>query len=96
VGKDGRETDESAYYLSANRNKRSIAIDIASDAGRARLHRLLAQADVLVENYKVGGLARHGLDYAALRERYPRLVYCSVTGFGQTGPYATRAGYDFL
>lgn len=96
VGKDGRETDESAYYLSANRNKRSIAIDIASDDGRARLHRLLARADVLVENYKVGGLARYGLDYAALRERYPRLVYCSVTGFGQTGPYATRAGYDFL
>ena len=96
VGKDGRETDESAYYLSANRNKRSIAIDIASDDGRTRLHRLLARADVLVENYKVGGLARYGLDYAALRERYPRLVYCSVTGFGQTGPYATRAGYDFL
>ena len=65
VGKDGRETDESAYYLSANRNKRSIAIDIASDDGRARLHRLLARADVLVENYKVGGLARYGLDYAA-------------------------------
>ncbi|GAB1841077.1 CaiB/BaiF CoA-transferase family protein [Achromobacter xylosoxidans] len=96
VGKDGRDTDESAYYLSANRNKRSIAIDIATEDGRELLHRLLARADVLVENYKVGGLARHGLDYPSLRQRYPGLVYCSVTGFGQTGPYARRAGYDFL
>ncbi|MBR8652461.1 CoA transferase [Achromobacter sp. Marseille-Q0513] len=94
--RDGRATDESAYYLSANRNKRSIAIDIATDAGRARLEQLLQRADVLVENYKVGGLARYGLDYASLKQRHPRLVYCSITGFGQTGPYASRAGYDFL
>ncbi|MCP1403521.1 CaiB/BaiF CoA transferase family protein [Achromobacter insolitus] len=93
---EGRPTGESAYYLSANRNKRSIALDIGTDAGREALHQLLSQADVLVENYKVGGLAQYGLDYAQLRHRYPRLVYCSITGFGQTGPYAKRAGYDFL
>ncbi len=93
---EGRPTGESAYYLSANRNKRSIALDIATDAGREALYQLLSQADVLVENYKVGGLAQYGLDYAQLRHRYPRLVYCSITGFGQTGPYAKRAGYDFL
>ncbi|NGT15171.1 CaiB/BaiF CoA transferase family protein [Achromobacter insolitus] len=93
---EGRPTGESAYYLSANRNKRSIALDIATDAGREALHQLLSQADVLVENYKVGGLAQYGLDYAQLRHRYPRLVYCSITGFGQTGPYAKRGGYDFL
>lgn len=96
VGKDGKNTDESAYYLSANRNKRSIAIDIATVDGRTLLLRLLANADVLVENYKVGGLAKYGLDYATLRKDFPRLVYCSVTGFGQSGPYAKRAGYDFL
>jgi crotonobetainyl-CoA:carnitine CoA-transferase CaiB-like acyl-CoA transferase len=93
---DGRATAESAYYLSANRNKRSIALDIATEAGRDALHQLLDHADVLVENYKVGGLAKHGLDYEQLKSRYPRLVYCSITGFGQTGPYAKRAGYDFL
>ncbi|MEX4000350.1 CaiB/BaiF CoA transferase family protein [Paraburkholderia sp. EG285A] len=95
-GTSGEETEESAYYLSANRNKRSIAIDIASDAGRALVHRLIAQADVLVENYKVGGLARYGLAYEQIKDRYPRLIYCSVTGFGHTGPYASRPGYDFL
>lgn len=93
---EGRRTDESAYYLSANRNKRSIAIDIASEQGQALVHRLIAQADVLIENYKKGGLAKYGLSYEQIRERYPRLVYCSVTGFGQTGPYASRPGYDFL
>ncbi|WP_033534046.1 CaiB/BaiF CoA transferase family protein [Bordetella trematum] len=92
----GQRTDESAYYLSANRNKRSIAIDIASEQGQALVHRLIAQADVLIENYKKGGLAKYGLSYEQIRERYPRLVYCSVTGFGQTGPYASRPGYDFL
>jgi crotonobetainyl-CoA:carnitine CoA-transferase CaiB-like acyl-CoA transferase len=95
-GKSGEETGESAYYLSANRNKRSIAIDISSDAGRELVHQLIAQADVVVENYKVGSLARYGLAYEQIRDRYPRLIYCSVTGFGQTGPYATRPGYDFL
>jgi crotonobetainyl-CoA:carnitine CoA-transferase CaiB-like acyl-CoA transferase len=92
----GNPTSESAYYLSANRNKRSIAIDMASEEGRALIHQLLAQADILVENYKLGGLAKYGLSYEQLKERYPRLIYCSITGFGQTGPYATRPGYDFL
>jgi crotonobetainyl-CoA:carnitine CoA-transferase CaiB-like acyl-CoA transferase len=92
----GQDTDESAYYLSANRNKRSIAIDIATAEGQALVHRLIAQADVLIENYKQGGLAKYGLGYEQLRARYPRLVYCSITGFGQTGPYASRPGYDFL
>jgi len=92
----GRETDESAYYLAANRNKRSIAIDLATPAGQDLVHQLIAQADVLIENYKVGGLAKYGLAWAQLQSRYPRLIYCSVTGFGQTGPYAHRPGYDFL
>ncbi|MFW8566267.1 CaiB/BaiF CoA transferase family protein [Orrella sp. 11846] len=92
----GQATDESAYYLSANRNKRSIAIDLSSEEGRERIHQLIAKADVLVENYKVGGLSRYGLSYEQIKDRYPRLIYCSITGFGQTGPYASRAGYDFL
>jgi len=95
-GTSGERTDESAYYLSANRNKRSIAIDIGSASGRELVHQLIAQADVLVENYKVGGLAKYGLAYEQIKDRYPGLIYCSVTGFGQTGPYATRPGYDFL
>ncbi|BDR10512.1 CoA transferase [Comamonas thiooxydans] len=92
----GQPTPESAYYLAANRNKRSIAIDIASDEGQRLIHELLARADVLVENYKAGGLAKYGLSYEQLRERYPTLIYCSITGFGHTGPYASRPGYDFL
>jgi len=92
----GRDTTESAYYLSANRNKRSIAIDFAAPQGRALVRELAAQADVLVENYKVGDLARHGLGFAQLQALNPRLVYCSVTGFGQDGPCATRPGYDIL
>ena len=84
-----------AYYVSANRGKRSIAIDIASDAGAALVRQLAAQADVLLENYKVGQLARYGLDYASLSALNPRLVYCSITGYGQDGPYAPMAGYDF-
>lgn len=95
-GSAGEKTNESAYYLSANRNKRSIAIDIGSDEGQELVHQLIAQADILVENYKVGGLAKYGLAYEQIKERYPRLIYCSVTGFGQTGPYANRPGYDFL
>jgi crotonobetainyl-CoA:carnitine CoA-transferase CaiB-like acyl-CoA transferase len=96
TGKDGQPTSESAYYLCANRNKRSIAIDISSNEGQALIHQLLEKADVLIENYKVGGLQAYGLSYAQLKEKFPRLVYCSITGFGQTGPYAPRAGYDFL
>ncbi|SDE73336.1 Crotonobetainyl-CoA:carnitine CoA-transferase CaiB [Variovorax sp. CF079] len=95
-GVDGSDTDESAYYLCANRNKRSIAIDLASAAGRELVLDLVARADVLVENYKAGGLAQFGLGWDQLRERCPRLIYCSITGFGQTGPYASRPGYDFL
>jgi crotonobetainyl-CoA:carnitine CoA-transferase CaiB-like acyl-CoA transferase len=96
AGVDGEATAESAYYLSANRNKRSVAIDIGSGEGRALVRRLVAKADILLENFKVGGLARYGLDYASLKTINPRLIYCSITGFGQTGPYAARAGYDFL
>jgi len=92
---EGADTSEAAYYLGANRNKRSIAIDIACEQGQALIRALAAQADVLLENYKVGDLARYGLDAASLRALNPRLVFCSVTGFGQTGPYRDRAGYDY-
>ena len=92
----GHETDIAAYYLCANRNKRSIAVDMASPDGQALVKRLALQADVVVENFKVGGLAAYGLDYASLSSNNPRLVYCSITGFGQQGPYAPRAGYDLL
>ncbi len=85
----------SAYYLSANRGKRSISIDLATPAGKALVRQLAAQADVVLENYKVGQLAKYGLDYPALSALNPRLVYCSITGYGQTGPYAQAAGYDF-
>ena len=85
----------SAYYLSANRGKRSIAIDLATPEGEALVRQLAAQADVVLENYKVGQLAKYGLDYPALSALNPRLVYCSITGYGQTGPYAHAAGYDF-
>ncbi len=95
-GPDGEDTSESAYYLCANRSKRSITLDLAKPEGIALAKRLLAECDVLVENFKVGSLAKLGLGYEQLRAEFPRLVYCSVTGFGQTGPYARRAGYDFL
>ncbi|MGN6651231.1 CaiB/BaiF CoA transferase family protein [Trinickia sp.] len=93
---EGNSTGESAYYLSANRNKRSVTIDISSAEGQSLVRRLASKADVVLENFKVGGLAQYGLDYASLKAINPRLVYCSITGFGQTGPYASRAGYDFL
>lgn len=92
----GRDTTESAYYLSSNRNKRSITLDIAKPEGQALARRLIAHCDVMVENFKVGDMARYGLSYADLKEEFPGLVYCSITGFGQTGPYAPRAGYDLL
>lgn len=85
-----------AYYHSANRGKTGLAIDITTPAGQAQVRDLIAGADVLIENYKVGGLARYGLDHASLAADHPRLVYCSITGFGQTGPYAARAGYDYI
>ncbi|WP_338762641.1 CaiB/BaiF CoA-transferase family protein [Massilia sp. METH4] len=93
---EGQPTGESAYYLSANRNKRSVAIDIATPEGQALVRRLAERADVVLENFKVGGLKQYGLDYASLQPVNPRLIYCSITGFGQDGPYAQRAGYDFL
>ncbi len=87
---------DAAYYLGANRGKRSITVDMSAPEGRDLLRRLAAKADVVVENYKVGGLAKYGLDYDALKAINPRLIYCSITGFGQDGPYAPRAGYDFM
>ncbi|SNC64784.1 Crotonobetainyl-CoA:carnitine CoA-transferase CaiB [Marinobacter sp. es.048] len=89
-------THEAAYYLSANRGKRSIAVDIAQPEGQALIRELVATSDVVLENFKVGGLKRYGLDYESLKQIKPDLVYCSITGFGQNGPYSKRAGYDFL
>jgi crotonobetainyl-CoA:carnitine CoA-transferase CaiB-like acyl-CoA transferase len=94
--RDGVETDEAAYFMSANRGKKSVTVDITKPEGQDLLRRLAEKSDVLLENYKVGGLAKYGLDYESLRKVNPRLVYCSITGFGQTGPYSSRAGYDFL
>lgn len=94
--KDGNNTRESAYYLCANRNKRSVAVDIAHPDGQALLADIAAGSDIMLENFKVGDLKRRGLDYETLKARNPGLIYCSITGFGQTGPYAHRAGYDFL
>lgn len=91
-----QDPQESAYYIACNRNKRSLAVDIATPKGADLIRQLAAKADVLVENFKVGGLARYGLDYARIASINPRIVYCSVTGFGQTGPYADRPGYDFV
>ncbi len=92
---EGRDTDDAAYFLGANRNKRSVTIDLAHPEGQALVRRLAAKADVLVENFKVGDMARYGLDAGTLTREFPRLVYCSITGFGQTGPYRERAGYDY-
>jgi crotonobetainyl-CoA:carnitine CoA-transferase CaiB-like acyl-CoA transferase len=91
----GRDTAEAAYYLGANRNKRSVTCDIAQGAGQALIRELVKHCDVFIENFKVGDMARYGLDWASLQALNPRLVYCSITGFGQTGPYAERAGYDY-
>lgn len=92
----GNDTEHAAYYTCANRNKRSITVDIAKPEGQALIRQLAAQSDVLVENFKVGGLAHYGLDYVSLKQVNPKLIYCSVTGFGQDGPYAERAGYDLM
>lgn len=92
----GEPTREAAYFLCTNRNKRSLTVDIAHPEGQAIVRELAADADVVLENFKVGGLAAYGLDHASLRALNPKLVYCSITGFGQDGPYAARAGYDFL
>ncbi len=96
VGDDGEESHEAAYYLGTNRNKRSLTCDIAKPEGQALIRALVEHCDVFIENFKVGDMARYGLDYERLRAINPRLVYCSLTGFGQTGPYAPRAGYDYI
>ena len=93
---DGNETEESAYYLSTNRGKRSIAVDITKPEGQAVIKRIAATCDILVENFKVGGLDKYGLDYASIHKEFPALIYCSITGFGHDGPLAPRAGYDFM
>ncbi len=93
---EGRDSGESAYFLSCNRGKKSVAIDIAHAEGQRLVRELARRCDIVVENFKVGGLARYGLDWDSLRALNPRLVYCSITGFGQDGPYAARAGYDFI
>ena len=92
----GQDTSEAAYYLSTNRNKRSIEVDIATREGADLIRELARKSDVLVENYKVGGLKKYGLDYASLKTINPALIYCSVTGFGHDGPYRERPGYDFM
>ena len=93
---NGAETGDCTIFHTANRNKRGITLDFTRPEGQALAHRLIAWADVLIENYKAGTLARHGLGYDDLKDRYPRLIYCSITGFGQTGPYAPRPGFDTL
>ncbi|WEL55724.1 CaiB/BaiF CoA-transferase family protein [Pseudomonas kermanshahensis] len=92
----GENTTEAAYYLSANRNKRSVTIDFTQPEGQRLVRELAAKSDIVIENFKVGGLAAYGLDYQSLKALNPKLIYCSITGFGQTGPYAKRAGYDFM
>lgn len=92
----GESTSEAAYYLSANRNKRSVTIDFTQPEGQRLVRELAAKSDIVIENFKVGGLASYGLDYHSLKMVNPTLIYCSITGFGQTGPYAKRAGYDFM
>ena len=92
----GNDTRESAYYLSCNRGKKSVALDVSTHEGQDIVRKLASQSDLLIENYKVGGLRSYGLDYESLKGANPRLIYCSITGFGQTGPYASHAGYDFI
>ncbi|WP_285422712.1 CaiB/BaiF CoA-transferase family protein [Pseudomonas sp. efr-133-TYG-103a] len=92
----GENTSEAAYYLSANRNKHSVTVDFTRPEGQKLVRELAARSDIVIENFKVGGLKAYGLDYASLQAQNPRLIYCSITGFGQTGPYAKRAGYDFM
>lgn len=92
----GKETTEAAYYAAANRNKKSVTIDMSTEAGAQAIRDLAKQCDIVVENFKVGGLKKYGLDYASLKAINPALIYCSITGFGQKGPYAARPGYDFM
>jgi len=96
AGPDGGDSSESAYFMSANRNKRSVEVDLTSETGQALVRELAMKADVIVENFKTGNLAKYGLGYDDLKDENPKLFYCLITGFGQTGPYAARPGYDFL
>lgn len=92
-----RDDDRSAaYFHSTNRGKASVVVDLRTPEGQEKMHALLADADILIENFKTGGLAKYGMDFDSLKVRFPKLIYCSITGFGQTGPYAHRAGYDFI
>ncbi len=93
---DGKQSDLSAYYMAANRNKKSVALDIATKNGQAEVRRLASHADILIENFKPGGLAKYGLDYDSLSKDLPGLVYCSISGYGQTGPNAAKPGYDLM
>jgi len=93
---DGQPTSDAAYFLAANRGKKSVTIDFTQPEGQDLVRRLAADCDIVLENFKVGGLAKYGLDYASLQAVNPKIIYCSITGFGQTGPYRNRAGYDFL
>jgi formyl-CoA transferase len=93
---EGNATEHASYFTACNRNKRSITIDIAKSEGQEIIRKMAQQSDILVENYKVGGLKHYGLDYESLKAINPKLIYCSITGFGQTGPYAERAGYDLM
>ena len=92
----GQSSGESAYFMAANRGKQSVCIDITSEVGQQQIHQLASQCDIVIENFKVGGAAQYKLDYATLAKINPKLIYCSITGFGQTGPYKDRPGYDFL
>lgn len=96
VDSAGKQSDLSAYFMAANRNKHSIAVDIASAEGQRTIRRLAAEADILIENFKPGGLAKYGLDYASLRDEFPGLIYCSISGYGQTGPNSHKPGYDIM
>ncbi|MBL4749445.1 MAG: CoA transferase [Amylibacter sp.] len=96
VDKDGNNTDLSAYFMCANRNKKSIAVDIATPEGQDIIRKLAARADIVVENFKPGGLAKYGLDYETILKAHPELVYCSISGFGQTGPNSSKPGYDLM
>ena len=93
---EGNRSDLSAYFMAANRNKKSVAIDITTPEGQAEIKRLASHADILIENFKPGGLAKYGLDYATLSQDFPSLVYCSISGYGQTGPNASKPGYDLM
>lgn len=94
--KNGNDTTESAYYLSINRNKKSVAVDISKKEGQQIIHDLLESCDILIENFRVGGLEKYGLSYAQLKKKHPKLIYCSITGFGQSGPLAEEPGYDLM